>query len=114
MILKIKIDEDLPKAVAESIRRAVSDTLTVTEKGCQEFWTLNCGKPFKRKEDSSLAVTKPLPISDNTHQEPTQEYYCSDLMKTVSCKCVTLSVMSWNSGIWKTLQVALRWLPLGV
>lgn len=33
MILKIKIDEDLPKAVAESIRRAVSDTLTVTDEG---------------------------------------------------------------------------------
>jgi len=31
--LKIKIDEDLPNAVAETIRSAVPDTLTVMEEG---------------------------------------------------------------------------------
>ena len=31
MTLKIKVDEDLPKSVAESIRRVVPDTLTVMD-----------------------------------------------------------------------------------
>ena len=31
--MKIKIDEDLPKGVAESVRRVVPDTLTVMEEG---------------------------------------------------------------------------------
>jgi len=31
--LKIKIDEDLPKGIAESIRSVVPDTLTVMEEG---------------------------------------------------------------------------------
>ena len=31
--MKIKVDEDLPKGVAESIRRVIPDTLTVVEEG---------------------------------------------------------------------------------
>jgi predicted nuclease of predicted toxin-antitoxin system len=33
LTLKIKVDEDLPKAVAESIRRVIPDTLTVVDEG---------------------------------------------------------------------------------
>lgn len=33
MTLKIKVDEDLPKAVAESLRRVILDTLTVVDEG---------------------------------------------------------------------------------
>jgi len=31
--LKIKVDDDLPKAVAESLRRVIPDTLTVVDEG---------------------------------------------------------------------------------
>ena len=33
MTLKIKVDEDLPKAVAESLRRVIPDTITVVDEG---------------------------------------------------------------------------------
>jgi len=33
LTLKIKVDEDLPKAIAESLRRVIPDTLTVVDEG---------------------------------------------------------------------------------
>jgi predicted nuclease of predicted toxin-antitoxin system len=33
LTLKIKVDEDLPKAVTESLRRVIPDTLTVLDEG---------------------------------------------------------------------------------
>jgi predicted nuclease of predicted toxin-antitoxin system len=33
LTLKIKVDEDLPKGIAESLRRVIPDTLTVLEEG---------------------------------------------------------------------------------
>jgi hypothetical protein len=50
--MKIKIDEDLPKGVAESVRRVVPDTLTVMEEGLSgildpELWnTTQKALPF--------------------------------------------------------------------
>ena len=38
----------------------------------------------------SSLVTKPSPISDDTHQEPTPAFYCLGQMNTVSIKCAVL------------------------
>jgi predicted nuclease of predicted toxin-antitoxin system len=48
--LKIKLDEDLPKAVAESVRREVPDTLTVLDEGLSGVLDPSLWKTVQREK----------------------------------------------------------------
>ena len=67
MTMKIKIDEDLPKGVAESVRRVVPDTLTVMEEGLSgildpELWkTTQKEHRFLITDDKAFADLKQYP-----------------------------------------------------
>jgi predicted nuclease of predicted toxin-antitoxin system len=65
--LKIKVDEDLPKSVAESIRRVVPDTLTVMDEGLSgildsELWkTTQKERRFLVTGDKAFANIRQYP-----------------------------------------------------
>ena len=94
MTLKIKVDEDLPKAVAESIRRVVPDTLTVTDEGLSGILDPKLLETAQKEGRFLITGDKAFANIRQYPPEPTLGYYCSDLMKTVSSRCVTLSGMS--------------------
>ena len=90
--MKIKVDEDLPKAVAESIRRVIPDTLAVVDEGLSGILDPNLWDTTQREGRFLITGDKAFAnIIKNTRQEPTTEYYCSGPMETASCKCVDLS-----------------------
>jgi len=94
------IINEYPQLKDEDITAAL---LYASESVHQKFWILHFGKPFKGKKDFPLPATRPLQISDNTHQESMRAYCCSGQMKWESLKGMDLIREVLNLGILESL-----------
>jgi predicted nuclease of predicted toxin-antitoxin system len=84
MILKIKVDEDLPKRVAEAVRGVVPNTLTVIDEGLSGILDPALWETVQREQRFLITGDKTFANIKKYHQEAMRGFCCSDRMKMES------------------------------